>query len=73
MTNQTQSGLNPVHLRTVLILLIIALIASPVFTRPAYAQNDSVSLSPEAQTILDGVNQARGDNGLPSLVLSPWP
>jgi LysM repeat protein len=49
----------------VLCTLCIALLLS----QPAAAQD--TPLSPQAQQILDAVNQARVDNGLPALTLSP--
>ena len=49
----------------VLCTLVIAITPS----QPAAAQD--ISLSPQAQQILDAVNQARIDNGLPALNASP--
>ena len=71
MTNQTKSGLNRVRTRTISILFLIVLTTAPLFARPVFAQSEGASLTPEGQTIFDGVNQARSDNGLPPLVLSP--
>jgi LysM repeat protein len=48
-------------------LCSLILILAP--TQPAAAQD--APLSPEAQLILDAVNQARVDNGLPALAVSP--
>ncbi len=56
-----------VRLQTiVLLVLFIALI----HVTPAQAQDGGVSLSPAAQQILNDVNQARIDHGLPPLALN---
>jgi len=71
MTNQTKSGLDRVRIQTTTLLFLIVLTVTPLFARPVFAQSEGVSLTAEGQTILEGVNQARVDNGLPPLVLSP--
>lgn len=56
-----------VRLQTIVLLVLsIALI----HVTPAQAQEGGVTLGPAAQQILDDVNQARIDNGLPPLALN---
>lgn len=73
MRHQTKPGLNSVRIQTkplrsllaILCLLIIAFMTST----PAAAQDGAFSTP--AQQILDAVNQARIENGLPALAVSP--
>ena len=54
------------------LLLIIALVAALLMPRAVIAQSEgSTGLSGEGQSIFAAVNQARIDNGLPALALSP--
>ena len=55
-------------------LCILSIFVASLLARPAAAQtedNNGSALSPEGQTILADVNQARIDNGLPPLTPSP--
>lgn len=71
MTNRTFSSRHAVRSQTVL-LLAFALVVALFLPRPSLAQHEgSTDLSAEGQQILADVNQARLDNGLPALALSP--
>jgi LysM repeat protein/uncharacterized protein YkwD len=72
MTNRTFAGGRAVHLQTICLCFFIALAAALFAALPnrVYAQ-DEASLSPVAQQILNDVNQARVDNGLAPLAVSP--
>jgi LysM repeat protein/uncharacterized protein YkwD len=71
MTNRTFFSRHAVRSQTVL-LLAFALVVALFLPRPSLAQSEGGSgLSGEGQRILADVNQARIDNGLPALALSP--
>jgi LysM repeat protein len=52
------------------VLVVLCTLSIALFPQQPAAAQDA-SLSPQAQQILDAVNQARLDNGLPALTLSP--
>lgn len=68
MTNRTFAGGLAVHLQTICLCFVVAFFA--VLPNRVHAQGDP-DLAPVAQQILNDVNQARIDNGLSPLAVSP--
>ncbi len=64
------SRTTPIHTVLIHVAVVLCTLSLTIFTlQPAAAQD--AGLSPQAQQILDAVNQARIDNGLPPLAASP--
>jgi LysM repeat protein/uncharacterized protein YkwD len=73
MRHQTKFGRHSDLSRTTFIRTTLAVLCTLIIAlSPAHqAEAQDISLSPQAQQILDAVNQARMDNGLPALNTSP--
>lgn len=67
MKTSLRTGGYTVRLQTIVLLVLLTAL---IHFTPAQAQDGGASLGPAAQQILNDVNQARIDNGLPPLALN---